>query len=105
MEARNNYAVMLDNGLGVAADPTGAMKLFSESASAGEIRAQVNLGKKLASDPSSPENILRAYAWLNVASSSGDSEAKALKSMVAARLNAEQLREAQRLSRSLVPAG
>ena len=100
MEARNNFAVMLDNGWGVTADPVVALRLFAEAARAGETRAQVNLGKKLLAD-SRPESLLAAYAWLNVASSSGDSEAKDIKAAAASRLTADQLREAQRLSRTI----
>jgi hypothetical protein len=93
---------MLDNGRGVPADPVAAMVWFRKAARQGDGAAQVNLGKKYLAATDSPEHAALAYAWFNLAASSGDAQAAALKQELSVRLSRDEIQRAQRMSSSLL---
>ena len=49
-----------------------------------------------------PPDLVRAYAWLNIAASQGNAEAAKLKEAVTSQLTREQIDEGQKLSAQLV---
>jgi TPR repeat protein len=78
------------------------MTWFQKAARQGDVAAQINLGRKYLGSTASPDNLISAYAWFNLAASSGNSEAANLKRSVATRLSREQVQQAQKLSATLL---
>jgi TPR repeat protein len=103
-EGLNNLAVMLDNGLGVGADPAAAQTLFERAARAGESGAAVNLALMLLRPGKAATAAARveAYAWLNLAASLGHAQAATMRANLALLLSPEQVAEAQAKSLGLM---
>lgn len=102
-EAMNDYAVLLDNGRGTAMDKPKARELFEASARKGYSLGAVNLALSYLFDRGrgKPEDVLSAYAWLNIASAQGNERAKSLREELLTQLSPEQLRSAETLSSQL----
>jgi TPR repeat protein len=99
-EGINNLAVMLDQGLGVAADRDAAMKLFRKSSARTAKDLQHSTSRSCSCairrrrnaqlqsvHPARNERLIDAYAWLNVAASLGPSGCGVAAQLAGSRLN------------------
>ena len=78
-----------------------AVKWFRKAALQGEATAQANLGGIYANGKGVPQDYVTSYAWYNIASANGDTEAATWKDNTAKQLTLAQITQAQALSRTL----
>jgi TPR repeat protein len=86
-------------GEGVSQDFTEAAKWFLKAADQGYKGAQGNLGGCYLRGEGVTKDYVQAYKWLNLASARGDQKARKALSSLESVMTAEQVAEAQRLSR------
>ena len=104
--AQNNLGGMYRSGLGVPQDYAEAMKWFRLAAAQGAASAQYNLGIMYDRGRGVPQDAVQAHKWLNLAASrTGEEREKSVKTrdLVARRMTAAQIAEAQRLAREWKP--
>jgi TPR repeat protein len=75
------------------------VKWFRKAAEQGVFIAQLSLGLCYANGEGVPEDDVKAYMWLNLASAQGDEESKRLKAVLTERITREQIAEGQKMSR------
>jgi TPR repeat protein len=96
-------------GEGVAKDATEGVKWMSKAAEQGNAEAQYNLGVCYAKGDGVAKDDVTAYMWTNLAAASGAKSAKSAKSakelreLLEKKMTAEQIAEAQLLSRDWKP--
>ena len=82
------------------------MELLTRSAQLGMLRAQLSLAKRYRNGVAIPKNLIKAYAWYNVASKESDTAKSALAELTPL-LSREQLAKAKtqadRILVSMVP--
>jgi TPR repeat protein len=105
-----NVGSFYESGKGVDQDYHEAVKWYRQAAEQGDSRAQFALGKTYAEGKGVPQDYVLAYMWINLAGVEADGNAidKLLESRnstvkfrdsLAAKMTAQQIGEAQRLSR------
>jgi TPR repeat protein len=99
-DAEYKLGLMYFNGLGTEKDERKAINWFGKAAKKGLNTAQFRVGEMYAAGLGVQQNDVKAYAWLSVALEQGLSETRAVLDTVTARLNPEQLAEAQELAES-----
>ena len=77
------------------------MAWFRKAAEQGNAKAQLLLGLKYAEGEGVPEDYVKGYAWYNLAAAQGDETAHILKDSLREKMTADQVAEAQTLSREL----
>jgi len=103
--ARAQYSLgfMHDNGRGVPQDDAEAARWYRLAADQGIARAQSNLGLLYENGEGVPQDYVQAHLWTNlaVAQSSGEdlNRRERNRDIIAAKMTAEQVVEAQRLAR------
>ncbi|KAK1867483.1 hypothetical protein I4F81_009990 [Pyropia yezoensis] len=75
-DAKTHWAVLLQNGEGVAADAVAAVELYREAAAAGHVRAKFNLGVCLQRGEGVAADAVAAVELYREAAAAGDTEAK-----------------------------
>jgi hypothetical protein len=100
--AQYNLGLLYDSGRGVAQDSVTAVRLWTEAASHGEPDAQSSLGAAYASGHGEPHDLVQAYAWFSLAAigypdndPTDRADAERNRDIVAAKLTAAEIREAQ----------
>ncbi len=95
--------VMYYQGRGVPQDDVEAVRLYRLAADQGVARAQGNLGAMYGTGEGVPQDYVEAHMWTNLAAaqSSGEDRDQLVKSrdLIAAKMTAEQVAEAQRRAR------
>ncbi len=97
-DAQLQLSTMYRDGKGVPRDSAKAVDWLQKAAAQGHAPAQLHLGLIYSIGEGVPEDRVVAYAWLNIAAINGDANALKNRNIVEARLSANQLAEAQRLS-------
>ena len=94
---------MYATGLGVPQDEAEAVRWYRLAAEQGDAEAQFNLGAMYAIGRGVPQDDVTAHMWFNLAESHAtgahQNQAIQYRDIMADRLNADQLAEAQRLAR------
>ncbi len=94
-------------GSGVSKDCAEAVRWYGEAAEQGHARAQFNLGLMNALGRGVPQDYVRAYMWLNLASSRAVADDHApfadIRDAVASLMTPQQIAEAQALARNWQP--
>ncbi len=90
--------VMYGLGLGVPQDYAQAVRWYQASARAGDARAQCNLGFMYGTGRGVPQDWVQAYAWYNLAAAGGEDIARRNRDLVAERMTASQIEQAQQRS-------
>ena len=93
--------VMHGLGLGVPQDYARAVHWYRLAAQSGDARAQANLGFMYGTGRGVPQDWVMAYAWYNVAAAGGEDTARRNRDLVAERMTASQLEQAQQRSMTL----
>jgi len=105
--AQNNLGVMYQNGTGVPQDDAEALRLYRLAADQGNARAQNNLGFMYNSGRGIPQDYVEAHMWYNLAAAQLTGEDRDLpvknRDIVAERMTADQIAEAQRRARECTP--
>lgn len=96
--AQNDLGVAYVNGQGVPQDYHEATVWFAKAAEQGNASAQGNLGVAYENGQGVPQNYQRSHMWFNLAAAQGQPNAAANRDAVAARMNAEQVGEAQAMA-------
>jgi TPR repeat protein len=100
---------MYAHGEGVRQDYAEALRWYHKAAEHGEAAAQFNLGLMYAAGQGAPQDYVQAHMWLNLAASraSGDHQKKYAheRDLIAGKMTAQQVAEAQRLAREWKPKG
>ncbi len=100
-----NLGSMYDKGQGVPRDYGEAVKWTRKAANQGNANAQNNLGIMYGKGQGVPRDYVQAHIWFNLAAAQGDDMARKNSDIVAKRMTAEQIAEAQRLAREWKPKG
>ena len=102
-KARFNLGIIYQNGWGVPADDARALKWYREAARQGYADAQVNLGFRYAVGQGVPKDLVQAHMWSNLAAERGNEMAMDNRALVAEKMTAAEIAEAQRLAREWKP--
>jgi len=101
--AQYNLGFMYANSQGVPQDDAEAVRWYRLAADQGIARAQSNLGLLYENGEGVPQDYVQAHMWTNlaVAQSSGEDRDRRERNrdIIAAKMTAEQVAEAQRLAR------
>ncbi|MGH8598718.1 MAG: tetratricopeptide repeat protein [Gammaproteobacteria bacterium] len=95
-------ARMYADGRGVDKNPVEAAKWFRKAAEKGIQDAQYRLGGMYERGEGVPQDMEYAYGWYSVSAHTGNPKADASLEAAAARLDANELHEAQALARDLI---
>ena len=90
--------VICYQGQGVSQDFKAAAEWFRKAADQGYPDAQSRLGLSYYKGQGVPQDYVQAHQWLSLAVVSGDKNAIKLRDFVAAKMSADQIKEAQRLA-------
>jgi TPR repeat protein len=95
--------VCYTKGEGVPKDYTNAVKWYSKAAEQGDAYAQCKLGTFYTIGVGVAKDDVIAYMWANLAVASGNEDAIKMREYLEKKMTAEQVAEAQRLSRDWKP--
>ena len=98
-DALAEYGDLYYLGYGVPQDYGEALKLFQEAALQRHVRAQFRLAEMYADGRGVPRDLVLGHMWANLAAAQGDRQALVLRDVLAAKMTAEQLVDAQRQAR------
>jgi TPR repeat protein len=99
--AQNNLGAIYANGQGVLQDYAQAVIWYRKAAAQGDDYAQRNLANFYRHGLGGlPQSNVTAYAWMNLAAASGNSDAPKERDEIAAQLSTADLQKAQALSRA-----
>jgi TPR repeat protein len=88
------------NGRGVPKNLQDAVKWYRMAAAQGDPKAQYNLGFMYANGEGVPKNLPRGYMWWSLSSNNGEAAAWASLNALSKMMTAEQIAEAQTMSRN-----
>jgi TPR repeat protein len=97
--ARYNLGLLYRDGIGVEQSDQEAVRWYRAAAEQGDARAQNNLGSAYVNGRGVPQDLVLAHMWFNLAAANGNENGGRNRDVLAARLDANQLAEAQRLAR------
>jgi TPR repeat protein len=95
-DAQNLVGFMLENGFGVAANPSAAVAMYRKAAERGFAKAQTNLGLAFASGTGVQRDVVQALVWLQLASDQGEVGGKKAMENLMAALSPESIEAAQK---------
>jgi len=97
--AQFNLGSMYEKGQGLAQDYKEAVRLYRLAAKQNSNRAQVNLGTMYYLGTGVLQDYARAHMWFNIAAADGASEGAKNRDVVAGKMTAQQVEQAQRMAR------
>ena len=97
--AQNNLGEMYANGLGVPVDHAEGLRWYRLSAEQGFAEAQFNLGRMYGRGDGVAADLVYAYFWCDLSAAQGNEVAQSVKELIGQIMTAQQIAEAQRLSR------
>jgi len=98
-DAQFNLGIIYDQGKGVPQDYAKAVRWYRKAADQEDATAQNSLGMMYDEGQGVPQNYLLAHMWFNLASARGDKQGENNREIVAKKMTADQIAEAQRLAR------
>jgi len=101
--AQHNLAVMYANGRGVPQDEAESQRWYRKAAEQGDASAQSLVGSAYLFGRGAPKDLVQAYMWLNLAARGGEPGAAQTRDGLEPFMTAEQIAEAQRLTREWRP--
>lgn len=97
--AQNSLGAMYDKGIGVTQNYKQAVKWYQKAAEQGVGYAQLSLGVAYANGQGIIQDDVMAHMYFNIAAVSGVKVAAKKRDIIAKRMTATQIEEAQRLAR------
>ena len=101
-DAQYYLGLMYEYGKGVPKDDKTAMKWWTLAAEQGNADAQIQLGGRYLLGERVPKDDVYAYMWFNIAAASGSKRGRMHREGLAREMTADQVAEAQKLSRECV---
>jgi TPR repeat protein len=101
--AQLSLGLMCYKGQGTLQNYTEALTWFRKAADQGSAEAQINLGAMYANGQGAPPDFIQAHMWLSLAAAKSETRAVKLRDIVAAKMTAAQIAEAQKLAREWMP--
>ena len=101
--AQFNLGLLYLDGHGVPQDPAEAVKWFTKSAEQDYTQAQHNLGAMYGAGQGVKRDYVQAYKWLNICAAKGNTGCESQRDLIAKKLKAAQLAEAQKMSSEFSP--
>jgi TPR repeat protein len=101
--AQLSLGLMYYNGQGTLQSYAEAFTWFLKAADQGSALAQINLGAIYANGQGVPQDYIHAHMWLSLAATKSETRAAELRDIVAAKMTAAQIAEAQKLGREWKP--
>ena len=103
--AQTNLGFMCQRGLGVPQDYAEAVRWYRKAAEQGEATAQFNLGLMCQRGEGVPQDYVQAHMRLNLAASRASDQRNYAdqRDLLAGKMTAQQVAEAQRLAREWKP--
>ena len=105
--AQFNLGFSYDRGEGVPRDDVEAVRWYRLAADQGDAHAQTNLGAMYGTGRGVPQDYVEGHMWSNLAAAqlTGEDRDRAvrIRDIVAARMTADQIAEAQRRAREWTP--
>ena len=102
-QAQLNLGLMYLDGTGVPQSFPDAIHWFRRAADQGQTQAQLNLGAMYGVGKGVKRDYIQAYKWLALCAASGDDKCTAQRDLVAKKLSASKLAEAQRQAKDWQP--
>jgi TPR repeat protein len=99
MVAQSNLGLMYERGHGVAQDYKEAVRWWTLAAQQGDADAQTNLGVMYGLGKGVLQDNIRAHMWLNIAAVGGDKNSLNNREILARKMTAQQIEQAQRMAR------
>jgi len=107
VDSQFHVGVMYDNGQGVPQDYQEAIRWYLAAAEQGDAGAQNSLGVRYQRGQGVPQDYIQAHMWYNLAASNLTGEDREMpvknRDLIAEKMTAEQIAEAQRLAREWKP--
>ena len=103
--AQDMLGIMYRNGHGVPQNNAEAAKLFRLAADQGDADAQLRLGLMYEQGQGVPQNYAMAHMWFNLASAAGEQLGSKNRDIIASKMTASQIAEAQRWAADWKPKG
>jgi TPR repeat protein len=101
--AQLELGVMCYKGQGTLQNYAEALTWFRKASDQGSAQAQINLGAIYANGQGVPQDYILAHMWLSLAAAKNETRAVDLRDIVAAKMTAAQVAEAQKLAREWKP--
>ena len=98
-----NLGLLYLDGAGVVQNFDQAIEWFHRSADQGYVKAQHNLGALYGSGTGVRKNYVSAHIWLNLCAATGDAQCAVQRDLVAKKMKARDLAEAQRRAHEWKP--
>lgn len=98
-----NLGLLYYDGKGVPQSYSDAVLWFRRAADQGQAKAQLNLGAMYSTGKGVRRDYVEAYKWLSLCAASGEQKCTAERDLVAKKLNASKLAEAQRQAKAWQP--
>jgi len=102
-QAQMFVGYLYETGQGVPKNYVTAAQWYRKAAEQGNTIAQSQLGNMYRLGKGVPQNYILAYMWFDFAVKGGSSNARALKSLVAAQMSPAEIAEAKRLAGGWTP--
>jgi TPR repeat protein len=102
-EAQFNLGLLYLDGHGVPQNPAEALSWFRRAAQQDYVPAQHNLGAMYGNGNGVKRDYIQAYKWLNICSARGNAGCTTQRDLIAKKLKAGQIAEAQRLATDFKP--
>ena len=103
-DAQYNLGRMYDNGYGTPQDYKAALKWYTAAAEQGVAQAQYLLGLMYNTGQGVQQDDIQAYMWWNLAATNRNNSAARNRDIIAKKMTASQIQEAQKLAREWVSA-
>jgi|SRR5579872_5172051 len=103
--AQFNLALLFYDGRGIPQDFERAAKWFEKSADQGYVSAERNLGELYFAGKGVKRDYVQSYKWFSICAAAGNDTCAEHRDIVAKKLSASKLAEAQRLTRDWKPKG
>lgn len=101
--AQFNLGLLYFDGNGVPQNFSEAARWFQEAADQGYAKAQYNLGGMYGAGRGVKRDYIKAYVWLSLCAAQADEKCAAQRDLVARKLSASKLSEAQQQARQWQP--
>src|SRR5438445_688560 len=105
VDAQFDLGFMYQNGDGVPKDSAQAVQWYRRAAEQGYAKAQYNLGLLYRNGDGVPKELVTAYMWFSLVAGQGIEPAKTNRDSIEKLMTANEIAEAQRLSREWKPKG
>ena len=102
-QAQFELGLMCYQGQGTLKNYDDASMWFQKAADQGNVQAHFNLGAMYANGQGVPMDYVHAHMWLSLAAAKSETRAVEIRDMIAAKMTAPQISEAQKLARDWKP--